>query len=83
MVRYYITADNSGHKYYVPWSKRKEWSAWLDLDEDDPASWDVPEWAKRMNGGWTTFVDPQTLGWDDDGPEAVEGVRDWEGEMSD
>lgn len=57
--RYFEGSDNSGHHYIVPWSKRKEWSQWNELPEDDEASWDVPEWAERIDGGTLTFADPR------------------------
>lgn len=57
--RYILVGDDSGHKYVIPEEKADDWSAFMDLPEDDPASWDVPEWAKRVEGKFT-FTDPKT-----------------------
>ena len=56
--RYFIGADNSGHDYLVPVSFRQEWNDFCELDEEDPASWDVPDWAIKFEGD-LTFSDPQ------------------------
>jgi hypothetical protein len=29
------------------------------MDEDDPASWEEPEYAHRIDGGYLTFTDPR------------------------
>lgn len=47
---YFFSQDNSTHWYVVPVSKRKEWDKWNNLDEDDEASWEVPEYAKAIGG---------------------------------
>jgi hypothetical protein len=47
-TRYFLDRDNDGHWYLVPADKRDEWDAWTDLDPDDEASWDVPEWAMSL-----------------------------------
>jgi hypothetical protein len=57
--RYKLVSDNSGHDYVIPVEKSDDWYKFMDLDEDDPASWDVPEWARMVEGG-LTFTDPQT-----------------------
>jgi hypothetical protein len=58
--RFYLSQDSSCHWYIIPESKREEWSKFNDMDEDDPASWDVPEWANRVGGdpGQVTFENP-------------------------
>ena len=58
MDRYFLSSDESGQKYAVPVSRRREWNAFLDIDPDDPSSWDVPEWAIRIDGSFT-FADPR------------------------
>ena len=58
MQRYFIGSDNSGHDYLVPVEKRDEFWAWSEMDEDDPASWEAPEYVKRCEGG-LTFTDPR------------------------
>ena len=58
--RFFLGCDQSSHWYLIPDSKSKAWSAFLALDEDDPRSWAVPEWAKTLGGGpeSITFTDP-------------------------
>lgn len=58
MERYFISADNSGHKYYVPVSMRGEFQAWAELPEDSEAGWEAPEYAHRIDGEFT-FTDPR------------------------
>jgi len=48
MKRYFFDRDQSGHWYQVQADKRSEWNAWCDLDEDDEAAWDEPEYAERL-----------------------------------
>lgn len=57
--RYKLVGDNSGHDYVIPIERADDWEKFMDIDEDDPASWDVPEWAKMIGGG-LTFTDPQS-----------------------
>lgn len=47
---YFLSSDNDGHWYVIPIDKEEEWSEFMDLDEDDIASWDVPEWADAIGG---------------------------------
>jgi|GEM_PF-3070965 len=47
---YFLSQDNDSHWYVVPRSKQKEWEAWLDIPEDDEASWDVPSFAEEVGG---------------------------------
>lgn len=42
--------DNDSHRYQIPVSKTYEWSQFLDIPADDESSWDVPEWAERVDG---------------------------------
>lgn len=48
--RFFLSRDSSCHWYVVPSSKRDEWEAWTNLDEDDEASWEAPKWAHEING---------------------------------
>lgn len=57
-TRYFLAGDNSGHEYVVPVGRKEEWFAWLEIPEDDERSWDVPEYAKQVDGG-LTFTDPR------------------------
>lgn len=57
MKRYFISSDHSGHDYAVPVEIKYRWYKWLELDEDDPKAWDVPEGAIFIDGDFT-FTDP-------------------------
>lgn len=57
-TRYRIVGDNSGHEYYIPEDRSDEWRKWAEIDEDDERSWDVPEYAVRIDGRFT-FTDPR------------------------
>ena len=45
---YFLGKDNSGHNYLVLAKFRDQWEDWLEVDEDDPESWDAPEFAKMI-----------------------------------
>lgn len=47
---FFLSSDQDGHNFVVPSSKRDEWNAWLDLDQNTPEAWEVPEWAHPLNG---------------------------------
>lgn len=49
--RFCLVQDNSSHWYLIPTSRRAAWEAHCDLDEDDEAGWEHPEWAERVDGG--------------------------------
>lgn len=57
-TRYFLAHDNSGHDYVVPVERKEEWFAWLEIPEDDERSWDVPEYARQVDGR-LTFTDPR------------------------
>lgn len=59
--RYFLDQDNSSHWYLVDASRRKEWSAWLELTEDDERSWELPDFAERLDGGpqRVVFTEPE------------------------
>ncbi len=59
--RYFLSQDNSSHWYIVDASKRSEWEAWREIDEDDERSWEAPEFADRLDGdpGRVEFTDPE------------------------
>lgn len=42
--------DNDGHRYQIPTEKREEWYKWTEIPSADPESWDVPEYAERIDG---------------------------------
>lgn len=56
--RYFIGADESGHSYIVPVDQAEAWEQWRALPESDPAAWEAPAFARRLEGG-LTFTDPQ------------------------
>lgn len=57
--RFYLAQDNDSHWYVVPEARQSEWNAWLDLDPDDEAAWDAPEFAQPVGGApcLVTFTD--------------------------
>lgn len=59
--RYFVGIDNSSHRYLVPLAKRDHWNKWVDLPEDNPRSWDAPDYAERFEGGLLTFESPEIL----------------------
>ena len=50
LEEYMAVKDNDTHRYQIPRSKKEEWDAFLEIPEDDERSWDVPEWAERIDG---------------------------------
>lgn len=56
--RYFIGGDNSGHEYFVPVSRKEDFYAWAELDPDDEAGWETPDYATRIDGRFT-FTDPR------------------------
>lgn len=46
---FFVDQDNDCHWYLIESSKRKEWEKWKDIPDDNPESWDVPEFAKSIN----------------------------------
>ncbi len=57
-LRYFIGHDNSGHRYYVPVERQAEWWKWTEIPEDDEAGWIEPDYAVKIEGGFT-FTDPR------------------------
>lgn len=56
--RFFISSDNSGHNYLIPLDRRVQWLKFLDIPEEDERSWDVPDWARRLEGEMLTFSNP-------------------------
>ena len=48
-MKYFLSQDNDCHWYIVLNENRKEWCEWVELDEDDEKSWDVPNFAQAIN----------------------------------
>lgn len=58
-MRYTEVTDHSSHHYLIPVERLNDWTLWMDNDEDDPVSWDVPSWAVPVDGGRLTFTNPR------------------------
>lgn len=52
-MRYFLDADQCGHWFIIPAEKRDEWNEFINVDEDDPAGWEMPEWVIYLNGSPT------------------------------
>ena len=50
-----VVSDNSCHRYIIPFNKLGDWNKFMELDDDNPSSWDVPKYAKRIDGGRIVF----------------------------
>lgn len=50
LEEYVEAKDNDCHRYQIPSSKAGEWDKFLEIPSDDERSWDVPEWAERIDG---------------------------------
>ncbi len=61
--RYVFRQDQSCHWYIVPVDKLDVWRAWSDLSEDDPGSWDAPDFAFMLGGGYhdISFENPAEI----------------------
>lgn len=59
--RFFLSRDHSGHWYVIENRHRSDWFAWLQLDENDEASWTPPDFARRVNGSeeGVTFTNPK------------------------
>lgn len=59
--RFFFDQDNDSHWYLVPVDRRAEWDAWRAIPEGDERGWEVPDFAKRMDGGpeFYTFTEPR------------------------
>jgi hypothetical protein len=57
-TRYRIVGDYSGHNYYIPAERSEDWNKFTQIPENDERSWDVPDWAVRIDGRFT-FTDPR------------------------
>ena len=60
-MKYKLVSDDSGHDYVIPSDKSKEWYDFLEIPDDDPRSWDVPDWAIGI-GGELEFENPTDSG---------------------
>lgn len=36
--RFFLSNDNDGHWFVVPYSRKQEWNDWLDIDSEDEAA---------------------------------------------
>jgi len=62
-MKYFLDQDNSGHWYLVPVEHKEAWKIWSDLDEDDEASWEAPEYAQQLGTrpSCVQFENPEVL----------------------
>lgn len=58
LPRYQMVRDNDSHRYLIPSDRHAEWGEWLCIPSRDPASWDVPEFARSIDGGALSFTQP-------------------------
>ena len=60
-ARYFLDQDQSSHWYIVPLDRQEEWREWCNLDEDDEAAWDEPDYVQRIGGSpaLVTFENPR------------------------
>lgn len=58
---YMAVKDSSSHRYQIPRSKKEEWDTFMEIPEDDERSWDVPEWAERIDGMPVSSFKDRTL----------------------
>lgn len=72
--RYTLVKDNNADSFVIPVEKLEEWFAWLELEEDDPASWNLPKFARGVSD-MLTFTDPQGLLEEDDLDMASDHLR--------
>jgi len=57
--RYCLEQDNDDHWYLIPSHKKDAWRTFMDIPEDDERSWEVPKFARLIDGyGTLTFTDP-------------------------
>jgi hypothetical protein len=57
--RYFLGQDQSCHWYLIPVMYKDAWIEWCDIPESDERSWDVPFFAKEIDGYHSlTFTDP-------------------------
>jgi hypothetical protein len=54
---YIEVTDNSFHHYVIPYDERESWYKFCAIPEDDERSWEVPEYAVRVDGGDVIFKD--------------------------
>lgn len=60
-ARYYLSADDSGHRYAIPVERRGDWDEWCGdpdaVDHADRRPAEPPAWAIRIDGKFT-FAEP-------------------------
>lgn len=54
-MEYTEVQDDSTHHYIIPFERLEDWEKFLEIPEDDERSWEVPEWAERIDGGRIVF----------------------------
>ena len=43
-----LVQDNNSHWYVIPKDKEPKWNQWCNLDSDDEASWEAPDFAEEV-----------------------------------
>ena len=49
MSKYFLDQDGDSHWVIVCAEYRNRWETWKELNEDDPESWELPDFAKYLN----------------------------------
>ena len=55
MKEYMEVKDNDSHRYIIPYENLADWDTFMEIPSDDERSWDVPEFAQRIDGGSIIF----------------------------
>lgn len=50
LKHFIFVQDNDCHWYIIPLSKKPEWDRWRNIPGDDEKSWDLPTFAKEVDG---------------------------------
>lgn len=48
-MKYFLSRDSDCHWYLVEAERRNSWDAWCEIDTNDPASWEVPAFARAID----------------------------------
>lgn len=49
-MRYFLDTNQDSHWYLIPVVMRADWEAFLILDAEDEHSWNVPQYAREIDG---------------------------------
>lgn len=48
-MKYFLSRDGDCHWYLVEADRRDDWDSWCEIDTNDPASWEVPGFARAID----------------------------------